>query len=308
MLTSQIVMALVGCVLLTSVVRGQDLKEIVLWPDGAPGALGSAPKDIPTLTVFPSSTARPGGATIVIFPGGAYSHLAPHEGRDYALFLNQRGLTCFVLKYRLSTDGYHHPSMSQDAARAVRYVRANAEQFQIDPKRVGVMGSSAGGHLASTIMTHFDAGEPNASDPIERQSSRPDFGILCYPVITMGEFAHQGSKKGLIGENPSAELIKLMSNELQVTPQTPPCFIWHGLDDRTVPVENSLMFAEALKKNHVPFDLHIYQHAPHGQGLGDRTPPFAHPLPWTGDLVLWLKTIKILDAEPSTQPATRPAN
>jgi acetyl esterase/lipase len=176
-------------------------QEIILFPDGAPGALGREPKDIPTLTVYPSPTGRDGGPTIIVCPGGGYSHLAPHEGRDYALFLTQFGLTCFVLKYRLSTGGYHHPAMLQDAARAVRHVRANAVQLKIDPNRIGMMGSSAGGHVASTLLTHFDAGDPNASDPIERVSSRPDFGILCYPVITMGDKAHAGSKKGLIGES-----------------------------------------------------------------------------------------------------------
>jgi acetyl esterase/lipase len=292
-----------GAILMASVIQAQETVEMPLWPDGAPGALGKAAKDTPTLTLYPSASARPGGATIVICPGGGYSHLAPHEGRDYALFLNQRGLTCFVLKYRLSTDGYHHPSMMQDGLRAIRYVRANADKFQIDAKRVGMMGSSAGGHLTSTVMTHFDAGDPNASDPIERQSSRPDFGILCYPVITMGRFAHAGSKKGLIGDDPPPELIKLMSNEQQVTAQTPPCFIWHGLDDKTVPVENSVMFADALKNNSVPFELHIYQSARHGLGLGDRDPPFDHALPWTADLLQWLKTIKVIDA-----PATAPSN
>src|SRR5262245_54953407 len=297
-----------GVILMATAAWAQETVEFPLWPDGAPGALGNAPKDTPTLTLYPSATARPGGATIVICPGGGYSHLAPHEGRDYALFLNQSGLTCLVLKYRLSTDGYHHPSMMQDGLRAIRYVRANAEKFQIDPKRVGIMGSSAGGHVASTVMTHFDAGDANATDSIERQSSRPDFGILCYPVISMGQFAHAGSKKGLLGADPSDELVKLLSNELQVTAQTPPCFVWHGLDDKTVPVENALMFADALKKNKVPFELHVYQSARHGLGLGDRTPPFEHPLPWTGDLIAWLQAIKVIDPAPATAPSKLPAD
>jgi acetyl esterase/lipase len=295
--------AIFGVILMASATWAQETLEIPLWPDGAPGALGTAAKDTPTLTLYSSATARPGGATIVICPGGGYSHLAPHEGRDYALFLKQRGLTCFVLKYRLSTDGYHHPSMMQDGLRAIRYVRDNAEKFQIDPKRVGIMGSSAGGHVASTVMTHFDAGDSNAADSIERQSSRPDFGILCYPVITMGPFAHAGSKKGLLGVDPPDELVKLLSNELRVTAQTPPCFVWHGLDDKTVPVENALMFADALKKNNVPFELHVYQSARHGLGLGDRTPRFEHPLPWTGDLIAWLKAIKVIDPAPATAPS-----
>ena len=204
---------------------------------------------------------------MVICPGGGYNHLAPHEGKNYALWLNQHGVTCFVLKYRLGSNGYRHPAMLRDAARAMRLVRARAADWKIDPKRVGIMGSSAGGHLASTLMTHFDLGNTNATDPIERQSSRPDIGILCYPVITMGEYAHQGSKTNLLGINPSPELVRLLSNELQVTTNTPPCFIWQTFEDKTVSVENSLMFAEALRKNNVPFDLHIYQKGRHGLGL-----------------------------------------
>jgi acetyl esterase/lipase len=138
-------------------------------------------------------------------------------------------------------------------------------------------------------MTHFDSGDTNSPDPVERQSSRPDIGILCYPVITMGEFTHKGSHDMLLGTNPPPELLELLSNELQVTTNTPPCFIWQTFEDKTVPVENSMMFAAALRKNHVPFDLHIYQKGGHGMGLGDRTPPFAHPHPWTGDCLFWLK-------------------
>jgi acetyl esterase/lipase len=224
----------------------------------------------------------------VICPGGGYEHLAPHEGNDYALWLNQHGVTCFVLKYRLGSSGYHYPAEFQDAARALRWVRAHADEFKIDPKRIGIMGSSAGGHLAATLLTHFDAGDTNSADVIEWQSSRPDIGILCYAVITMGEFTHQGSKNNLLGKNPPPELVKLLSNELQVTTNTPPCFLWTTFEDRTVPMENTMMFAEALRKNHVPFDLHIYQQGGHGMGLGDK-PPFAHPHPWAADCLFWLK-------------------
>jgi acetyl esterase/lipase len=225
---------------------------------------------------------------LVICPGGAYTHLAPHEGNDYALWLNQHGVTCFVLKYRLGSGGYHYPAMFEDVTRAVRLVRAKAAEWNIDPKRIGIMGSSAGGHLASTLVTHFDSGNPNATDPIERQSSRPDIGILCYPVITMGEYTHPGSRENLLGKNPSPKLVKLLSNELQVKTNTPPCFLWTTFEDRTVPMENTLMFAEALRKNHVPFDLHIYQKGGHGMGLKDK-PPFAHPHPWAADCLFWLK-------------------
>lgn len=158
--------------------------------------------------------------------------------------------------------------MLNDAARAIRLVRSRAAEWKVDPKRIGVMGSSAGGHLASTILTHFDAGQADAADPIDRVSSRPDLGVLCNPVITMGEFTHGGSKKNLLGENPSPELVELLSNEKQVTKETPPTFLFHTYADPGVPVENALLFAEALRKNHVPFDLHIYEKGGHGMGLG----------------------------------------
>src|SRR5207244_7355077 len=187
-----------------------------------------------------------------------------HEGKGYAEWLATNGISCFVVKYRLGgPQGYRHPRMLEDAARAVRFVRSRAEEWKIDPKRVGIIGSSAGGHLASTLLTHFDAGKPDDADIIERQSSRPDIGILCYPVITMGEFTHQGSKNNLLGKDPSPELVRELSNELQVTKQTPPCFIFHTFEDPAVPVENTLQFAAALRKAGVPFDLHIYEHGAH---------------------------------------------
>jgi len=261
---------------------------VPLWPDGAPGALGAPTNDVPTLTPYLPDPTNATGAAMVICPGGGYAHLAPHEGNDYALWLNQHGVTCFVLKYRLGSNGYRHPAMLQDAARAVRLVRARAADWKIDPQRVGIMGSSAGGHLAATLLTHFDSGNPGAGDVVERQSSRPNLGILCYPVITMGEYVHKGSRNNLLGTNPPPELVKLLSNELQVTPNTPPCFLWTTFEDKTVPMENSLMFAEALRKNHVPFDLHIYQKGGHGMGLKDK-PPFANPHPWAGDCLFWLR-------------------
>ena len=264
------------------------LTPIPLWPEGAPGALGTSTNDIPTLTVYLPETGKATGAAMVICPGGGYAHLAAHEGNDYALWLNQHGVAGFVLQYRLGSHGYHHPAMLNDAARAVRWVRAHAGDYRIDLKRVGIMGSSAGGHLASTLVTHFDAGNPSAADAVERQSSRPDLGILCYPVISLGDFAHPGSKRNLLGTNPPPELVQQLSSELQVTAATPPCFVWSTAEDKTVPVENSLLFAAALQKNHVPFDLHIYQKGRHGIGLADQ-PPFAHPHPWAGDCLFWLK-------------------
>ena len=269
--------------------RAQMQTPIPLWPDGAPGALGTSSNDIPTLTPYLAAPTNATGAAMMICPGGGYEHLAPHEGHDYALWLNQHGVTCFVLKYRLGLSGYHYPAEFQDVTRAMRWVRAHADEYKIDPKRIGIMGSSAGGHLAATLLTHFDFGNTNSADLIERQSSRPDIGILCYPVITMGEFAHQGSKTNLLGQNPSRKLVKLLSNELQVTTNTPPCFIWATFEDKTVPVENTLMFAAALRKNHVPFDLHIYQKGGHGMGLGNKNAPTAPLHPWTADCLVWLK-------------------
>ena len=178
--------------------------------------------------------------------------------------------------------------MLGDAARAIRTVRTNAKKWNIDPEKIGIMGSSAGGHLASTMITHFDKGNPNASDPVDRASSRPNVGILCYPVITMGEFTHQGSKRNLLGKNPSKELTDLLSSEKQVRKDTPPTFVWHTAEDRPVPVENSMLFASALRKAAVPFALHIYQKGRHGIGLADK-PPFKNVHPWANDLVFWLK-------------------
>jgi len=266
---------------------------IPLWPGGAPGALGTSSNDIPTLTPYLPDPASATGAALVICPGGGYTGLAAHEGNDYALWLNQHGVTGFVLQYRLGSSGYHHPAMLQDAARAVRLVRARAGDWKIDPKRVGLMGSSAGGHLAATLLTHFDQGNATADDPIERQSSRPDIGVLCYAVISMGQYTHPGSKMNLLGANPPPELVQLLSNELQVTANTPPCFIWATFEDGTVPVENSMLFASALRKNNVPFALNIYQKGRHGLGLADQ-PPFSHPHPWAADCLFWLQAQKFV--------------
>jgi acetyl esterase/lipase len=264
------------------------LDPLPLWPGEVPGARGTADHDTPTLTVYLPAPEKATGAAIVIFPGGGYGGLAPHEGAGYAEWLSENGIAGLVVKYRLGTHGYRHPAMLNDAARAVRLTREKAAEWKIDSKRVGVMGSSAGGHLAATILTHFDEGNANASDPVERHSSRPDLGILCYPVISMGENTHAGSRKNLLGENPSEELIELLSNEKQVTPQTPPCFIWHTWEDKGVKIENALGFASALQKAGVPFDLHVYQKGGHGMGLGGgRQGGTKHP--WTNDLLFWLQ-------------------
>ncbi|MDB6021782.1 MAG: Alpha/beta hydrolase [Pedosphaera sp.] len=291
----KLLMALLPLIILNSFAQAEtntNAIAIPLWPDGAPGALGNADKDIPTLTPFLADAELATGAAMVVCPGGGYGGLAPHEGKEYALWLCANGISAFVLKYRLGSAGYRHPVMLQDAARALRLVRAHATEWNLDPKRIGIIGSSAGGHLASTLLTHFDAGNPDAADPIDRQSSRPDLGILCYPVITMGDKTHRGSRENLLGKEPSPEIIKLLSNELQVTKDTPPCFLFHTVEDTVVPVENSLEFAAALRRAGVPFDLHIYQSGKHGSGLGgvvysNYDPATLHP--WTRDCMFWLK-------------------
>lgn len=264
--------------------------ELRLWEKDAPGAMGICLTDIPTLTPYLPDPASATGTAIVICPGGGYGALADHEGEGYAKWLASHGVAAFVLKYRLGTSGYRHPIMLQDAARALRTVRANTCQWGVNPARIGVMGSSAGGHLASTLLTHFDAGDPKATDPIDRASSRPDFGILCYAVITLGIQTHGGSRDNLLGENAAPELIELLSNEKQVTPQTPPCFIWHTGEDNAVPVENSMLFASALRENGVPFDLHIFQKRDHGIGLLDPDSPH----PWAADCLFWLRDTGLL--------------
>jgi acetyl esterase/lipase len=282
-----------GLLLLVSFcLHAQPREPFPLWPNGAPGALGKEDKDIPTLAPYFPTPQKATGAAFVICPGGGYGGLAPHEGRDYALWLNEQGIAGFVLKYRLGPAGYKHPAMMSDVNRAIRYVRAKAGEWKLDAKRIGVMGSSAGGHLASTALTHYNAGKPDTSDPVEKVSSRPDLGILCYAVISMGPNTHAGSKNNLLGKEPSAELVQLLSNELQVTKDTPPCFIWHTWEDSAVKVENSLDFAAALRKNGVPFSLHIYPKGRHGLGLGTGQwdPESRHP--WTRECALWLKEQK----------------
>lgn len=263
-------------------------EPILLWPDGAPDALGTASADTPQITPYFPELIQATGTAMVICPGGGYGKLAAHEGEDYALFLNTIGITAFVLRYRLGVNGYRHPAMLHDAARAVRLVRWRASEWNLDPQRIGIMGSSAGGHLASTLLTHFDDGDATSSDPIECQSSRPDIGVLCYAVITMGQHTHTGSKQNLLGETPSTELVQHLSNELHVTPQTPPCFIWHTWEDKGVKLENSLQFVAALQENGVPFDFHVYQQGGHGIGLAAK-PPFENAHPWSRDLEFWLK-------------------
>jgi acetyl esterase/lipase len=260
---------------------------IPLWASGAPGALGATPADTPILTPYlpPAGTAN--GTAVVIFPGGGYQHLSMEkEGSDIANWLAGAGVTTFVVRYRLGPS-YHHPTMLGDAQRAIRTVRARAAEWNVDARRLGVIGFSAGGHLASTAGTHFDAGNASSADPIERVSSRPDFLLLIYPVITMRDsVTHGGSRLNLLGREPAPELVRLLSNETQVTPQTPPTFLVHSSDDRVVPVQNSLLFYDALRRNGVQAEMHVFEHGGHGFGLAPRDPVLTA---WTTICESWMR-------------------
>lgn len=267
-------------------------EPIRLWEGDAPGALGKADQDIPTITPYLPTADKASGTSIVVCPGGGYGGLAGHEGEGYAKWLADNGVAAFVLKYRLGSKGYRHPVMLGDVSRAIRLVRSRAAEWKLDPQRIGVMGSSAGGHLASTAVTHFDAGKADAADTVERNSSRPDFGVLCYAVISMEDgVTHGGSKANLLGKTPDPQLVELLSNEKQVTKQTPPCFVWSTQEDKAVSVVNSLQFVTALQKYGVVYDFHVYQKGPHGIGLseGKNGVPAGDVHPWGKDLLFWLR-------------------
>jgi acetyl esterase/lipase len=255
-----------------------------LWPGHAPGAIGDQPEDRPTLTAFFPD--KPNGAAVVVCPGGGYRVVVDHEKDNVALWLNTLGITAFVLVYRVAPR-YRHPAMLQDVARAIRTVRANAAVLKLDPNRVGVIGFSAGGHLAATIAVHHDAGNPQATDPIERVSSRPDLSMLIYPVISMHPIAGRaGSSGNLLGENPPAGRVELLSADRQVKPDTPPAFIYHRRGDATVPVQHPLLYAEALANAGVRFELHIYDHVGHGQVFAKDDPIDGD---WPVRLASWLR-------------------
>lgn len=267
-------------------------ETILLWPQGAPGAVGNEDVDKPSLTLYPVNGPTATKTAVVVCPGGGYVHLAmDHEGHQIARWFNSIGVSAFVLKYRLGPR-YHHPAELQDVQRAIRYVRAHSGDWGVDPERIGVMGFSAGGHLASTAGTHFDQGDPASNDLIERQSSRPDFMILIYPVISFTtKYTHQGSRRYLLGENPDPALVELLSNEKQVTAQTPPTFLLHADDDTTVPPQNSILFYLALKDAGVRAEMHIFRHGGHGFGLA---PQDAVLGAWPGLLRDWLLDMKLL--------------
>jgi acetyl esterase/lipase len=291
-LTMLSVLMLLHLGLTRSNLQAAEPQEVLLWPNGAPGAKGDQPEDKPSLTAYLPSSDKSHRAGIVVCPGGGYGRLAMgHEGVDVAQWLNSIGVAAFVLKYRLGPR-YQHPAPSDDAKRAIRLVRTRAEEWGVDPARVGIMGFSAGGHLASTVATHFDPGKSDAGDPIERPSSRPDFAILGYPVISLVEpFAHAGSRRNLLGTNPDPMLVKSLSNETQVTRQTPPTFLMHTSGDTGVPPENSVAFYLALRKADVPAELHIYERGRHGLGLAPSDPALSS---WPARAEAWLRVRGVL--------------
>ena len=269
-----------------------ELHTFRLWDKSAPGALGDKPEDIPTLTLYPATHHDKPTAAIIVAPGGSYHHLAAnHEGRQLANWFNAMGITAFVLQYRLGPR-YHHPIELGDAQRAMRLVRSRAKDFDIDPAAVGFMGFSAGGHLASTLATHFDSGSANAPDPVDRENCRPDFVILAYPVISMtADYSHRGSAENLLGNPPDSALAKQLSNELNVTPTTPPTFLFSTSADTLVPPENTVAFYLALHKAGVPAEMHIFEKGPHGVGLDLNDVALSE---WSTLMRNWLRTRGVL--------------
>ena len=286
-------MSLFLCLATSTAKAGDEPKTYPLYPEGVPGAQGGETGDefhsgdVPTFTVFRPEEGKANGASVVICPGGGYGFLATeHEGKEVALWLNSLGVTGVVLKYRLAPK-YHHPAMLHDVQRAIRTVRERAQEWGLDPKRVAVHGFSAGGHLASTAATHFDAGDDKATDAVDRQGSRPDVAVLIYPVIMLsGPHAHGGSRDNLLGEDAPQEMIDLLSNEKRVTEKTPPTFLVHSTDDGPVPPENSVEFARSLRAHRVPHELHLFDHGGHGYGLGGDDPVLSA---WPDQCAAWLR-------------------
>ena len=239
--------------------------------------------DCPSIELFLLDGNDPYPA-MLIAPGGGYSHRAEHEAYPVAQWLNSIGISAIVLHYRVAP--FSHPIPLVDAQRAIRMVRYHAPEWNLDPNRIGILGFSAGGHLASTSGTHFDLGNRQAEDPIERISSRPDVMVLCYPVITMGEYTHEGSRNNLLGESPSMEMIQLLSSESQISKDTPPTFLWHTADDAAVDVENSLLFTSMLNRHKIPFELHVFESGRHGLGMAEEHP---EAKAWPGLCEAWLR-------------------
>ncbi len=269
---------------------------IPLWSQGAPGAHGTEDEDVPALLPCLVTGENRSGCGVLVCPGGGYAGLAmDHEGHQIARWLNDRGISAWILRYRLGSHGYHHPIQQGDVLRAVRCVRSQAAAAGVDAHRVGIWGFSAGGHLASTAAVHFDTGNPQAEDPVDRLSSRPDFAILCYPVITMdASFTHAGSRRHLLGpRSEDPRLVDLLSNEKHVTSRTPPVFLFHTSEDQAVPVRNAVEFYAALRRSGVPAELHIYQRGRHGVGLGGDDPVLST---WPARLEDWLRLNDFLPA------------
>jgi acetyl esterase/lipase len=263
-------------------------RMLKLWDDEIPFYNPQFEQEPPRLEPYLLEGKSP-RACVIVFPGGGYSGLAPHEAEPIARWLNAAGISAFVLSYRVFP--YRFPAPLLDAQRAIRTVRHHAPALGIDPQRIGILGFSAGGHLASSAATHYDPGNPAAADPVERESSRPNAQILCYPVISFGQYRHDGSMRALLGDKPLPELVMRFSNETQVTPDTPPAFLFHTANDEAVPVENSLLYASALSRCKVPFDLHIYAEGPHGVGLAQENPILSQ---WTNQCISWLGKIGFL--------------
>jgi acetyl esterase/lipase len=285
---------LVACcslIVFSSIAAAAEPKAELLWPTGAPGANGDEAKDKPALIIYLPE--KPSGVGIVICPGGGYGGLAMnHEGDQIGRWLNENGIAGFICDYRHRGKGYGHPAPLEDAQRAIRTVRSRAKEFGVDPAKIGILGFSAGGHLCSTAVTHFDSGDSKSDDPVMRANSRPDFGVLCYPVIAFDQpFTHKGSQKNLLGEGAAADQIASLSNERQVTDQTPPCFLWHTWEDKGVPPENSVVFFQALLAHKIPAELHVFEKGRHGLGLAKDTPGTSA---WPDLCIAWLKNRGIL--------------
>lgn len=264
-----------------------DGQVVRLWSGAAPGALGTDDSDIPALTVYLPRTMNARTPAMIVCPGGGYRNLASnHEGRQVAGYLNSLGIAAFVLRYRLGPR-YHHPIELGDAQRAIRTLRSRAEEWRLDPARIGIAGFSAGGHLAMSASTLFDAGSPSAGDIIERSSSRPDIVVLGYPVISMtAPWTHAGSKTNLLGDGADPDLARRLSGENAVTKATPPTFIFQTNEDRVVPAENSLQYFLALRQAGVPAEMHVFEKGPHGVGLANDDASLA---PWSTLLANWLR-------------------
>jgi len=261
----------------------------LLWPDGAPGALGDTPADKPTLTAFPLPEGQRNGTAVIVCPGGGYhGHAMGYEGYEVAQMLNKNGIVAFVLRYRVAP--YRHPAPLQDAQRALRTVRSRAAQYGIDPNRIGILGFSAGGHLTASSGAHVAPADPQAADPVERVTSRPDFLVLIYPVITMRDpYTHKGSRQNLLGDQPDPALIAAMSIEEQITADSPPAFLVHSTADTGVPAENSVNYYLACRKAGVPAELHIYENGQHGFGMGKGDPILTT---WPPLCIQWINKLK----------------